>query len=54
MKCQVLSPGKNVENISKCRLLKFSPRALTVKRLLKIDVCNSEAKNFISAKHRTC
>ena len=32
MKCQVLFPGKNKKNISKCHLLKILPRMLRVKR----------------------
>ena len=31
MKCQILFSGKNKKNISKCRLLKFLPRVLSVK-----------------------
>ena len=30
MKCQILFPGKNKKNISKCRLLKTLPRVLSV------------------------
>ena len=32
MKCQILFPGKNKKNISKCHLLKILPRVLSVKK----------------------
>ena len=37
MKCQILCAGKNKKkkNISKCRLLKFLPRVLSVKNANK-------------------
>ena len=31
MKCQILSPGKNMKNISKCCLLQILPRVLSIK-----------------------
>ena len=37
MKCQILFSGKNKKNISKCRLLKFLPRVLRVKRHLLLN-----------------
>ena len=40
MKCQILFSGKNNKNISKCRLLKISPRVLSVKALSKIAANN--------------
>ena len=33
MKCQILFPGKNKKNISKCRLLEILPRVLSVKNV---------------------
>ena len=37
MKCQSQFPGKNKKNISKCCILKFLPRVLSVKICLEIN-----------------
>ena len=37
MKCQILFSGKNMKNISKCRLLKILPRVLSVKGFIPKD-----------------
>ena len=33
MKCQILFPGENKKNISKCHLLKILPKVLSIKSL---------------------
>ena len=39
MQCQILFPGKkNKKNISKCRLLKFLPRVLSVNSHLEFEL----------------
>ena len=37
MKCQILFPGKNKKNISKCCLLKILPRVLSFKQKLDLS-----------------
>ena len=40
MKCHIPFSGKNKKNISKCRLLKFFPRMLGVKKKRSLNVRN--------------
>ena len=42
MKCQILFPGKNKKNISKCCLLKILPRVRNVKSIVN---CNGLVVN---------
>ena len=40
MKCLILFSGKSKKNISKCRLLKILPRALSVKTIILFYVAD--------------
>ena len=40
VKCQILFPGKNKENTSKCHLLKILPRVLSVNLIIMMtSIC---------------
>ena len=53
MKCRILFPAKNKENISKCRLLKILPRVLSVNNKRKEHLHLSLIKTINNLSHAT-